>query len=127
MSTRKEIYHLEEVVEVSIENTRKLISVKDDLKDLVSLLELGIVDRELKIRELAKILDLTTQAIYAWNNDKIKSGVRLSYVYSYLRDTDEVLADNLNRYIKIEIRKKLNMLEVNEAHRYMRLYKKTGS
>lgn len=74
--------------------------------------ELAMVDRPMRISELMQIFGLSDKGLYGWDK-RIKSGVRLSFVYDFVRSEKPKYLPMIERYIRIAVKKKLNLVEFN--------------
>ena len=108
---------LDAVSAVAKKTALKIDALHKGVKELIEDLELAVVDRPLGMTELSEILGISVTAVHKWKAPHIKAGVRLSYVYGYLKNEKPVYVKKLEEYIKKESAKKLNLVE----------YKRTGS
>mgnify|MGYP000686227324 CR=1 FL=1 len=83
---------------------------ENEYKEQILLLNLALVDRPMMMTELSDILGLTTHGIRKWNRE-LKSGVRFSFVYAFVVKNKPDYSDKLEKYIRSEVRKKINLLE----------------
>lgn len=97
-----------------LSNVAKQVTiVQKEVDKTIEVLRLAIVDRPMKLVELENILNITSVGLRKWDKE-IKSGVELSYIYSFIKEYKPEYLDKIEDYIECEIRKKVNLLRHEE-------------
>ena len=83
-------------------------------KDLEnSELKLAIVDREMKMAELSKIVGVSPHGIRKWDN-KIRNGIRLSAFLQFVVENKPAYRVKIEEYINKQVNRKLSLLEIKK-------------
>ena len=88
------------------------MQLHERLELLIAEQRLAMVDRPLKIRDLARICGVSDTYVHQWRKDNpnIKSGVRLSLVYKFVKEYKPKYRKKLEAFIEREYNKRMNAL-----------------